>query len=96
MNMSPTTITLHKLHCAFNPIGLHYILQDQPKAHEVTNHILHPSPEPSLLSPGALVKRLCMLCGMVPVSQTGITGSFPKILFNGGDVENWFLVVKLV
>ncbi len=29
------------LQCAFNPIGFHYILQDQPKAHELTNHILH-------------------------------------------------------
>ncbi len=52
------------LQCAFNPIGLHYISRDQHEAHELTNHILHPSPEPSRRSPGAPGKRLRMLCGM--------------------------------
>ena len=41
------------LQCAFNPTGLPYISRDQPKAHELTNHILHPSQEPSRRSPGA-------------------------------------------
>ncbi len=72
--MSPTTTILQ---CAFNPIGLHYILQDQPKAHKLTKHILHQSQESSQQSLGALVKRLLMLCGMVPLSPTGITDSFP-------------------
>ena len=31
---------------------LHYISLDHPKAHELTNHILQPSPEPGLRSPG--------------------------------------------
>jgi hypothetical protein len=33
--------------------GFHYISRDQPKAHKLTNHILHPSPDPSRRSPGA-------------------------------------------
>ncbi len=49
------------LQCAFNPIGLHYISRDQHKAHELTNHILHPSPEPSRQSPGAPGKD-CVCC----------------------------------
>ncbi len=68
------------LRYAFNPIGLDYISLDQPKAHELTNHILHPSPEPSRRSPGAPGKRLLMLCWMVPVSPTGTTGTFPRKL----------------
>ncbi len=44
---------------------------------------LHPSPEPTLRSPGAPSKRLCRRCGMVPVSPTGTTGSFPRILSMG-------------
>ena len=35
------------------PAPLHYILQDHPHAHKLTNHILYPSPDPCLLSPGA-------------------------------------------
>ncbi len=34
------------------PSQLHYISRDQPNAHELTNHIRHPSPEPGLQSPG--------------------------------------------
>ncbi len=75
------TYILHSmLQFAFNPIGLHYILRDQHEAHKLTNYILHPSPEPSLQSPGAPGKRLLMLWGMVPVSPTGTRGSFPRIL----------------
>ncbi len=69
--------------CAFTPIGVHYISRDQPKAHELTNHILHPSPESSRRSlqrsPGSLhaagqgqpdtpSKRLHRLCGMIAVN----------------------------
>ena len=79
------------LQCAFNPIGFHYISRDQPKAHELTNHILHPSPEPSRRSPGAPAKRLRRRCGMVPVSPTGTTGSFPKILSIGMTYRIGFL-----
>ena len=35
------------------PALLHYISRDHPNAHELTNHIRHPSPEPGLRSPGA-------------------------------------------
>ena len=80
MNMSHSI-----LQCAFNPTGLPYILQDQPKAHELTNHILHPSPEPSR---------------QVVQNSSGVTDrnywQFSQGTFNGDDVENWFLVVELV
>ncbi len=71
------------LQCSFNPIGFHYISRDQPKAHELTNHILHPSPEPSRRSPGAPAKQLRRRCRMVLVSPKETTGSFPKILSLG-------------
>ncbi len=77
------TLCCNVLSHPFGPIGVYYISRDQPKAHEFTNHILHPSPEPSLLSLGAPSKRLHRRCGMVPVSQTGTTGSFPRILSMG-------------
>ncbi len=59
MNMLPTTTSI--LQCAFNPIGFHYILQDQPKAHKLTNHILHRPRNP----PGDLRARSqkdCVCC----------------------------------
>ncbi len=34
------------------PCKLYYISRDQPNAHELTNHIRHPSLEPGLRSPG--------------------------------------------
>jgi hypothetical protein len=30
----------------FNLLSIHYISRDHPNAHEVTKHILHPSPAP--------------------------------------------------
>ena len=41
--------------CALNDLRFHYISRDHPNAHELTNHILHPSPspEPGRRSPGA-------------------------------------------
>jgi hypothetical protein len=82
-NWYNSTYSVTVLQCAFTPFGVHYISRDQPKAHELTNHILHPSPEPSRRSPGAPSKRLRRRCGMVPVSPTGTTGSFPRILSMG-------------
>ena len=65
------------------PAPLHYISRDHPNAHELTNHIRHPSPEPGLRSPGAPEKWLRRWCGIVPVSPTGTTGSLPRILWIG-------------
>ncbi len=62
------------------PAPLHYISGDHPNAHELTNHILHPSLEPGLRSQGAPGKWLHRRCGIVPVSPTGTTGSLPRIL----------------
>ena len=62
------------------PAPLHYISRDNPNAHELTNHIRHPSPEPGLRSPGAQEKWLHRWCGIVPGSPTGTTGSLPRIL----------------
>ena len=62
------------------PAPLHYISRDHPNAHELTNHIRHPSPEPGLRSPGAPETWLRWWCGIVPVSPTGTTGSLPRIL----------------
>ncbi len=92
-NWHDTMKMLHSiLQCAFNPICLHYLLRDQPKAHELTNHILHPSNEPSWRSPSAPGKRLCMLCsGTVQVSPTGTTGSFPRIFSTGTTSRIGFL-----
>ena len=59
---------------------IHYMSRDHPNAHELTNHIRHPSPAPGLRSPGAPGKVLRMWCGIVPVSPTGTTGSLPRIL----------------
>ncbi len=73
------------------PSQFHYISRDQPKAHELTNHIRHPSPEPGLLSPGAPGKWWRRWCGIVPLSPTGTTGSFPRILWIGITYRIWFL-----
>ena len=62
-----------------NPPSIHYISRDHPNAHELTNHIPHPSPAPGLRSPGAPGKTLRRWYGMVPVSPTGTTASFPRI-----------------
>ena len=74
-------------HSAINPplASIHYISRDQPNAHELTNHIPHPSPAPGLRSPGAPgnLKKLRRWYGMVPVSPTGTTASFPRILRMG-------------
>ncbi len=60
------------------PLGLARV--DEPNAHELTNHIPHPSPAPCLLSPCAAEKKFRRWYGMVPVSPTGTTASFPRIL----------------
>jgi hypothetical protein len=75
----------------FSPLSIHYISQDHPNAHELTNHILHPSPAPGLRSPGAPGKKLRMWCGKVPVSPTGTTGSFPRIFSMGMTKRTGFL-----
>ena len=44
---------------------IYYMSRDHPNAHELTNHIRHPSPAPGLRSPGAPRKVLRMRCGIV-------------------------------
>ena len=73
------------------PALLHYISRDHPNAHELTNHIRHPSPEPGLRSPGAPEKWLRRRCGIVPVSPTGTTGSLPRIYSTGMTYKIGFL-----
>ena len=58
---------------------IYYMSRDHPNAHELTNHIRHPSPAPGLRSPGAPEKALRILCGIVQVSPTGTKGSLPRI-----------------
>ncbi len=65
---------------ALRPLKIHYMLRDHPKAHELTNHILHPSPAPCRRSPGEPENVFRRWYGMVPVSLTGTTGSLPRIL----------------
>ena len=47
------------------PCPIYYILRDHSKAHELTNHILHPSPAPGLRSPGAPGKKFQRNCSCV-------------------------------
>ncbi len=81
---------LHRIHIEPISIIIHaasridipwHSLNIKGPAHELTNHIRHPSPAPGQRSPGAPGKRLRMWCGMVPVSPTGTTASFPKTLW---------------
>ncbi len=76
-------------------VPFHYISRDQPKAHELTNHILQPSPAPGR-SPGAPGKTLRRWWEIVQVSPTGTTGIFFEGILNGFDVKNWLSEVKLV
>ncbi len=68
---------------ALQPLEIHYMSRDHSKAHELTNHILHPSPAPGMRSPGApgnVLRRWCGIVPDLPVSPTGTTGSWPRIL----------------
>ncbi len=62
------------------PSPFHYISRDHPNAHVLTNNIRRPSPEPCLLSPGAPGKWWHRGGGIIRVSPTGTTSSFPRIL----------------
>ena len=73
-------ITLHVAQSHSQSPSIHYISRDHPNAHELTNHIPHPSPAPGRRSPGAPGKTLRRWYGMVPVSPTGTTASFPRML----------------
>ena len=80
-------------HCALKPIGFHYISRDHPNAHELTNHILHPSRP-------AVAGRIWKVIAQAVRNGSGVTDrnhrQFSKDTFNGDDVENWILVVELV
>jgi hypothetical protein len=74
VHMEPITRRTHGTHlrlCALQSRELYYRSRDHPNAHELTNHIRHPSPALGLRAPGGPEKALRMLCGIVPVSPTG-------------------------
>ena len=79
-----------------NPPSIHYISRDHPNAHELTNHIPHPSPAPGLA---------VAWCARNDVAQVVRNGScvsnrhnckFSQNALNGDGVENRFPVIKLV
>ena len=53
---------LHSASRALQSPEIYYRSRDHPNAHELTNHIRHPSPAPGLRSPGAPGKVLRMRC----------------------------------
>ena len=80
-------------HPVLNPLSVYYISRDHPSAHELTNHIRHPSPAPGLRLPGAPGKtfKLRRWNGIVPVSPTGTTRSLSRILWMGITLKMGFL-----
>ena len=81
-NLSPMR-TVHMEHFslrlrALESREIYYMSRDHPNAHELTNHIRHPSPAPGLRSPGAPEKALRILCGIVPVSLNGTKGGYSE------------------
>ncbi len=75
------------------PSQFHYISRDHPNAHELTNHIRHPSPEPGLWSPGAPGKWWRRWCGIVP---NWYKRQFSHDTLNQYYIQNRIFVVKLV
>ena len=71
---------LHSASRALQSPEIYYRSRDHPNAHELTNHIRHPSPAPGLRSPGAPGKVLRMRFGIVPLSPTGNNESLRRIL----------------
>ena len=69
-------------------VPLHYISRDQPKAHELTDHILQPS--------RSAWKNIAQVVGNCPGITDGDNRKFPEDILNGHDVKNWLSVVKLV
>ncbi len=75
---------------------------DHPKAHELTNHILHPSPAPGRRSqgaPGNVLRRWYWIVQVVRDSAGVTDGNHRKLAedtLNGNAVQDRFLVVKLV
>ena len=71
---------------------IYYRSRDHPNAHELTNHIRHPSAAPGLRSPGGVAHAV--------LDSTGVTyrhqGKFAQDILNGYDVQDRFFVVKLV
>ena len=77
------------------PSQFRYISRDQPNAHELTNHILHPSPEPGLQSPGALGKVVQVVWDC-PCVTNWYNWQFPQDTLNRYYVQNRIFVVELV
>ena len=85
VHMEPFSLLLRALESR----EIYYMSRDHPNAHELTNHIRHPSPAPGLRSPGAPEKA--SLCGIVPVSPTGTKESLPRIFWMGTTYRIGFL-----
>ncbi len=79
-------------------LEIHYISRDHPNAHELTNHIRQPSPEPGVLSSGAPGKRLRDAHAVLDCSSVTYrdNSKFSQNTLNGNNIENRFPVVKLV
>jgi hypothetical protein len=79
------------LQCAFNPTGLPYISQDQPKSPRVDKP--HPASVPGTLS--AVSRGAWKTIVQVVQNGSSVTDrnywQFAKDTFNGDDVENGFL-----
>ncbi len=80
---------------ALQPLKFHYISRNHPKAHEFTNHILHQASARSAVAGSA---RNCL--AQVVRDSAGVTDGNQRKLaedtLNGNDVQDRFLVVKLV
>ena len=96
VHMEPFSMTHNMSHCAFNPLSIHYILRDHPNIHELTNHILH-----SVAGTRPAVAG-CSRKDVVPLVRNGscVTNrhnrKFSQDNFDGDDVENRILAVKLI
>jgi hypothetical protein len=86
-------------HCAFNALRFHYISRSHPNAQELTNHILHPSPEPypGLQEvAGRSRKVIAQAVGNGSCVADWKYQQFSQDTFNWNDIENWFLVLLVV
>ncbi len=70
VHMEPFSLPVR--HRALQSREFYYRSRDHPNAHELSNHIRHPSPAPGLRSPGAPEKALRMLCFLFSYSEQGL------------------------
>ncbi len=92
VHMEPFSRQHYILHRAYSPLSNHYISRDHPNTHELTNHILHPSPATGALKE---VAHHDVLRNGFDVTNKNYQ-KFPQDILDGDDVENRLPVVKLV